>query len=86
MSRFYEPESDRNEPVYVDVHVVAVGARAILVRPDDNPSGHLFPSDSEVWIPKSEILADSDIDGDSNRGEDGTLAIPKWLADDRGLS
>ena len=39
----------------------------------------------EVWIPKSTLEAGSDLDEDSEPGDEGTITIPGWLAEDRGL-
>jgi len=36
----------------------------------------------EVWIPKSQIDDSSDVQG---KGECGTLVIPEWLANEKGL-
>ena len=37
----------------------------------------------DVWIPKSQIHADSEVFGDEP--EDGELVIPQWLAEKKGL-
>lgn len=34
----------------------------------------------DIWIPISQILLDSIIDGDSTVGDTGELVIPTWLA------
>ena len=36
----------------------------------------------EVWIPKSQIQDDSEV---TEKGDMGILAIPAWLADEKGL-
>jgi hypothetical protein len=36
----------------------------------------------EVWIAKSQVHDDSEIEGE---GDEGTLAIPTWLAEEKGL-
>lgn len=38
----------------------------------------------EKWVPHSQICAKSKINGDSDRGDEGELTIPFWLAKDRG--
>jgi hypothetical protein len=40
----------------------------------------------EIIIPFSQICADSDFDEDSEPDDSGTLVIPLWLADDRGVA
>lgn len=37
----------------------------------------------EVWIPKSQLCEDSD---ELTEGAPGTLMIPQWLADEKGLT
>ena len=36
----------------------------------------------EVWLPKSKILEDSEV---TEVGDEGILAIPRWLAEEKGL-
>jgi hypothetical protein len=38
--------------------------------------------DENVWIPKSQILEGSELAEDEDRG---TLIIPRWLAEEKGL-
>lgn len=38
--------------------------------------------DKEIMIPKSQIGATSEVQGD---GDSGVLVIPRWLAEDRGM-
>lgn len=40
----------------------------------------------EVWIPKSAIHDDSEVYGMLPFGESGTLVIPRWLAEEKGLA
>lgn len=37
----------------------------------------------EIWVPKSQIRPDSEVTED---GDEGVLAIPRWLADDKGFT
>jgi len=66
------------EPCFYEVVVKADTALAILcaLDDDDHPANW-------VWIPKSELMDD----GDSLRqkGDEGTIAIPRWLAEQKGL-
>jgi hypothetical protein len=39
--------------------------------------------DVEAWIPFSQILPDSEIYEKSQPGDEGTLAIPEWLAEQK---
>lgn len=39
----------------------------------------------EVWIPKSQPDDDSELTEDSDEGDCGTLVIPQWLADEKGI-
>jgi len=63
-----------------NVEVVRISSGAVLVR-QKNQSGT-----AEFWCPKSQIDEDSEITEDSEPGDEGTLAIPKWLADKNDLS
>ena len=60
-----------------DIHVTlkAKTANAILV---EDPDGE------EVWIPNSQIDDDSEIWGESDKGEEGKLVISEWLATKKG--
>jgi len=66
----------RNDPFPVDVRVLAATGVALLVT----------DGRTEAWIPKSQIRSGSSIGASSERGEEGTLVIPEWLAAARGLS
>jgi hypothetical protein len=69
--RSYE---ERKEPVsFDDVTVVRETDNAILCE---------FPDGNEEWIPKSQIHDDSEV---YKFGTDGTLIIPRWLAQAKGL-
>lgn len=57
------------------VKVVACTDLALLVDADGE----------EVWIPKSQIDEDSDIGDGSEKGDEGELTIPQWLAEAKGL-
>jgi hypothetical protein len=37
----------------------------------------------EVWIPRSQIQEDSEV---QDEGDSGTLVIPMWLAEEKGLA
>lgn len=64
----------RNEPIeFEDVEYVHETERAFIVKIDGQ--------DENTVLPKSQIIEY----GCQTRGELGTLIIPKWLADDRGL-
>lgn len=66
----------RNSPYEVDVRVLKLTDEALLVSDGTN----------EGWIPMSQIMEGSEITGDSCRYDTGTLVIPEWLAESRGLS
>lgn len=36
----------------------------------------------EIWIPKSQITEDSEV---TEEGDEGILAIPEWLAEEKGM-
>jgi hypothetical protein len=36
----------------------------------------------EIWLPKSKISDDSEV---TEKGDEGILAIPEWLADEKGM-
>ena len=42
----------------------------------------VFEDGREEWIPKSQILPDSQVQA---KGDDGEIAIPRWLAEEKGL-
>ncbi len=61
------------EPYRIDhVKVVRESGAALLVLIDGQ----------QVWIPKSQVLDESEVWGD---GDQGQLVIPEWLAIERGL-
>lgn len=65
--------SDRNEPVEIAVtEVIAETDKAILCVVDDE----------DVWIPISQIDDASEV---WEYGDEGTLVIPRWLAEEKGL-
>jgi hypothetical protein len=57
------------------VEVVAVSAKAVLVRYED----------VEDWVPFSQVLDDSEIYSGCQIGDTGTLVIPEWLAQEKGF-
>jgi len=64
------------EPVLlVDVEVKVVTEKALFVKYEDE----------EYWIPISQVVTDA-TDVDFERGATGTLAVTKWIADQKGLS
>ena len=67
---------DRDEIVYLEVRVKASTPRALLVVVEEDES-------LEEWIPRSQIHDDSDVE---DKGDEGTLAIPRWLAEERDLA
>lgn len=61
----------RNEIVEVDVDLIRETASALLVKDADGV---------EHWLPQSMIQS---VRG--SMGESGTVELPLWLAEDRGL-
>lgn len=55
-----------------DVRAMRETDKALLCRIEDE----------EVWIPKSQITDDSEV---YKQGDDGTLVITEWLANEKGL-
>lgn len=55
--------------------VKRVTSKALLVEIDGE----------EKWIPKSQILDGSEIDGDAEVGASGTIIITAWCAREKGL-
>ena len=41
--------------------------------------------EEKVWIPRSQIDDESDIDGDSEAGNIGTITVSEWIAVEKGL-
>lgn len=65
--------SDRNEPVEIAVtDVIAETVMAILCVIEGE----------HVWIPQSQIDGSSEV---WKYGDEGTLVIPRWLAEEKGL-
>lgn len=58
-----------------EVTVVRETDKALLVRYEGE----------DIWIPKSQIHADSEIYSSKQVGETGTLVLPYWLAEEKGL-
>lgn len=49
----------------------------------ETPKAIMFTHEGEeFWIPKSQIGNDSEVQG---KGDTGTLIIPEWLAEEKGL-
>lgn len=69
---------ERFEPVTIgNVIVLKETDKAILCR---------FHDDCEEWIPKSQILAESEVHSlESSEYEPGDLVIPRWLAEEKGV-
>jgi hypothetical protein len=66
--------SERYETAYFEVtEVKAETDRALLC---------VFENSAEEWIPKSQIREDSQV---NEKGDAGELAIPVWLAEEKGL-
>lgn len=62
-----------SEPVEIDdVRVIRELERSIIVDYEGE----------ELVIPKSQISSESEVQGE---GDEGTLVIPKWLAEDRDM-
>jgi hypothetical protein len=65
--------SERFEPVSIEnARAIKATSMAILVEVDDE----------EYWIPISQIDDDSEV---YQKGDEGTLIIPRWLAEEKGL-
>jgi hypothetical protein len=63
--------------VELEVEVIHTSEKALLVRVE----GH----DDPVWMARSAVHEDSEVDCDADVGDKGTLIIPKWLAVEKGL-
>jgi len=68
-------DSDRYEIVEYDAEVVRVTALALLVNIDGD----------EYWLPKSQLKDEGDLGEASEAGDKGSIAIPRWLAEDKGI-
>lgn len=66
-------KDDRYDPVEIEeVTVVRETEKALLCKIEG----------VEHWIPKSQINDDSEV---YEEGGEGTLIIPRWLADEKGI-
>lgn len=61
----------------VDVRVEKATEKALLVR---RTLGNELPD----WIPKSQIDKESEISHDAEEGDEGTLIVSEWIADQKG--
>jgi len=66
-----------NEPEAFEVEATYLGesSKAIRVRIDND----------DMWIPKSQILDDSEIYGGHPQGETGSLIMSVWIAKQKGI-
>lgn len=72
-------KSDGKEPQLVEnVVCIRESAAALLIRVPAASGDKI-----EIWIPKSQI--DYDESEVLAQGDVGSLVIPKWLADEKGL-
>lgn len=55
----------------IDVILVHETGAAVLVKSDEDAEG--------IWLPKSQIEVDGDI------GAYGSVTVPTWLAEEKGL-
>lgn len=67
--------SERNELVDFDATVEQITDKAILCDIDG----------MSVWIPKSQLESGSELDEDSEIGDEGNITIKRWLAEEKGL-
>ena len=73
MTRLANPSPDAH---YLDgAECLKETDKALLVTADD--------LDQETWIPKSQVHDDSEV---CHRGDTGTMAITKWMAEKLGLA
>jgi hypothetical protein len=63
------------EPCSYEVVVHANTVYAVLCE--------VLEADTKVWIPFSEMMEDSD--EVRTEGDEGTIIIPRWLAEEKGL-
>jgi len=56
--------------VQVDVQVKAVTDAALLVTDGTD----------ETWVPRSQVGDGGTVTAEAERGDEGTIEIPKWLA------
>jgi hypothetical protein len=66
-----------NEPVEIDDVIVEHTTAAALLCD--------FGDGDKHWIPRSQILEDSEIEKKAHKGDEGTLVIPQWLAEEKEL-
>ena len=67
------------EPIDVgEIRVLNKTDKALLVSA-------LAGRPERVWIPVSQISDESEIDGGSDKEDEGTLVIPRWLAEEKGF-
>ena len=67
--------SDREPVSFPGVTVIRATSKALLVCIDE----------SEVWIPKSQLCDESEIDAAADEGDEGELVVPEWMAIEKGL-
>ena len=48
-------------------------------------AGGMDEEDS-YWVPISQICGESDLNADSEEGDEGTLFLPEWLAIEKGFA
>ncbi len=73
-------QGDRYEEIDVgQVKIIRLSGAAMLVE-------SLSDGPREVWIPFSQIKDGSDVNRDSDEGDEGTLVIPQWLAEEKGFT
>lgn len=65
----------RNDPVELSVAFIRATDEAVLVTED---------GDREVWLPRSQLTTDSDIEH-LTEGEVFEVSLPEWLAYEKGL-
>jgi len=41
--------------------------------------------DENIWLPKSQLGEEGDINGESDLGDEGSFFIPEWLAIEKNL-
>lgn len=66
--------------IEVDVKVMHRSAKAILISVNDID----MKGKPDEWIPFSQIAEDSEINRESEAGDEGTLIISKWIAEQKG--
>lgn len=66
--------------IEVDVKVMHKSAKALLVAIQDCD----YKGKPDEWIPLSQIAEDSEINRESDVGDEGTLIMSKWIAEQKG--